>query len=44
MTGAWNDDELERLERFGCRREAVARFDVRQIHLTEFGNDAGGSR
>lgn len=38
MAGAYSDEELQRLDDLGRRREAEARFDIRQRHLTEFGD------
>ncbi len=37
MAGAFSAEELDRLDDLGRRREAEARFDIRQLHLTEFG-------
>lgn len=37
MAGAFSAEELDRLDDLGHRREAVARMDICQMHLTEFG-------
>lgn len=39
MAGAYSEAELQRLEQLGEKRTAVARTDICQIHLTEFGGD-----
>lgn len=36
MTGAYSEEELQRLDELGKRRTAEARMDIRQRHLSEF--------
>ncbi|WP_158093622.1 hypothetical protein [Halorubrum sp. SD683] len=36
MTGAYTDEELRRLDDLGCRREAEALTDIRQLHFSDF--------
>lgn len=39
MAGAYTEAELQRLEETGEKRSAVARTDICQLHLTEYGGD-----